>query len=210
MTVPPSRDDPGAFWDDKYREADHRFGTRPNAFLVEQSYRLPPRAQVLCAGDGEGRNGVWLAGQGHKVVSVDVSPRALQKASRLALDKGVFLSTVCADLADWDWPVAAYDAATAIFLHLPPAARAVVHGGLLRALKPGGLILLEAFSPAQLGRSSGGPRDVALLYDAATLRGDFAGAAVIELAETETVLDEGPHHRGPAAVVRLVARAPAG
>lgn len=202
------RVDPGAMWDEKYRQADYLFGTRPNAFLAEQSYRLPPGARVLCAGDGEGRNGVWLAGQGHKVVSVDASARGLQKASKLALDKGVFLSTVCADLAGWDWPEAAYDAVVSIFLHLPSLERPRIHAGFRRALRPGGLVILEAFAPAQAGRPSGGPKDPDLLYDTTTLATDFEDMDALILEEAETVLNEGPRHQGRATVVRLVARKP--
>ena len=105
-----------AFWDARYQADGYLYGTRPNAFLVEHAYLLNPDMRVLMAGDGEGRNGVWLAEQGMKVVSVDFSPVALQKATKLALDRGVRLMAVCADLTDWDWPVAEYDAAALILL----------------------------------------------------------------------------------------------
>jgi SAM-dependent methyltransferase len=202
--------DPGSFWDERYGPADYLYGRRPNLYLVDQSYRLSPGAKVLCVGDGEGRNGVWLAGQVHRVVSVDASPRALQKASRLALEKEVFLSTICADLTRWDWPEAAYDAVVAIYLHLHPATRPAVHRGCATALRPGGLLIIEAFAPAQQGRPSGGPPDPAMLYDAEMLGRDFDGMEIVELMEAETVLDEGTGHHGRAAVVRLVARAPGG
>lgn len=202
--------DPGAFWDEIYRPASYRYGTRPNAFLVEQSYRLPPRSRILCVGDGEGRNGVWLAGQGHKVVSVDVSPRALQKASRLALEKGVFLSTICADLADWEWPEEEYDAVVSIYLHLPPGHRAVVHRRMATALKRGGQIILEAFGPEQAGRSSGGPPSPEMLYTDEMLCSDFPSLDVVLCEAVEADLDEGEGHRGRASVVRFVAYSPTG
>ena len=69
-------------------------------------------------------------------------------------------------------------------------------------------MILEAFTPAQLANDSGGPKTPDMLYTADLLRSDFAAADMVELEETDTVLDEGPGHRGPAAVVRMVARRP--
>lgn len=197
-----------AFWDARYQGDGFLYGTRPNAFLVEHAYLLDPGMRVLVVGDGEGRNGVWLAEQGLKVVSVDFSPVALQKAAKLALDRGVRLTTICADLTDWAWPLAEYDAAAAVYLHLPAAGRRTVHRRLLAAVKSGGPILLEGFSPDQLAYGTGGPKSPEMLYDAATLRADFADAAILNLEETVTQLTEGAGHSGDSAVVRLVARAP--
>ena len=197
-----------AFWDARYRGAGFLYGTRPNAFLVESAYLLHPGMRILVVGDGEGRNGIWLAEQGLKVVSVDFSPVALQKATKLALDRGVRLTTICADLTDWVWPVAEYDAAAAVYLHLPPAGRREVHRRLLAAVKSGGPILLEGFSPDQLAYGTGGPKSPDMLYDADTLRRDFADAAILNLEEIVIQLTEGAGHSGESAVVRLVARAP--
>jgi SAM-dependent methyltransferase len=198
--------DPTAFWDQKFAVEGFLYGTRPNAFLVDQAWRLNPKSRVLVPGDGEGRNGVWLARQGHRVTAVDASPRGLQKASRMALQAGVPLRTICADLRDWDWPEAAYDAVVAVYLHLRPEDRPRIHAGMRRALVPGGLILLEAFTPDQIPNDSGGPKNPDMLYTADMLRQDFDGAEIVELEETETVLDEGPGHSGKAAIVRLIAR----
>ena len=209
MTQPQDQADPSAFWDAKYDGGDYKYGTRPNAFLVDQSWRLKPGARILVPGDGEGRNGVWLAEQGHSVVTVDASPRGIQKATKLALDRGVRLKSSCADLRDWAWPQAIYDVVVATFLHLASAHRPRLHQSMVKALVPGGLVLLEAFTPDQLQFTSGGPKAVDLLYTADQLRSDFADAEILELGETTTQLSEGPYHDGPAAVVRLVARRPA-
>lgn len=200
--------DPSAFWDQKFAVEGFLYGTRPNAFLVDRAWRLDPGSTILVPGDGEGRNGVWLARQGHRVTTVDASPRGLQKASRMALEAGVPLRTICADLRGWDWPEAACDAVVAIYLHLRPEDRPRLHAAMLAALRPGGLVILEAFTPAQISNPSGGPKNPDMLYTADMLRDDFAGAEIVELEETATSLDEGPGHRGPAAVVRLVARRP--
>lgn len=197
-----------AFWDDRYDRADYAYGTEPNAFLVRQRWRLERGMRILAVADGEGRNGVWLAQQGMKVTSVDASPVGLRKALKLALARGVSLHTACADLRTWDWPVAAFDAVAAVFIHFGPDQRAAMHRAMLEAVRPGGLVLMEAFRPEQLAFASGGPPLREMLYDAATLRSDFAGADILELEEVETDLDEGPFHAGRAATIRLVARRP--
>ena len=205
---PQTRLSPSDFWDAKYDVDGYLYGEQPNAFLVDQAYRFTPGQRVLAVGDGEGRNGVWLAEQGPSVVSVDASPRALQKASRLALQRGVRLTTICADLTDWAWPERFYDGAFAIYVHFPSAHRRTIHRAVLAALKPGGHLVLEAFTPDQLGRGSGGPKSLDMLYTATALAEDFAAAEILELAETLTPLSEGNGHAGEAAVVRLVARRP--
>lgn len=196
------------FWDERYDRADYVYGTEPNAFLVRQRWRLERGMRVLAVADGEGRNGVWMAQQGMKVMSVDTSPIGLRKALKLALARGVALQTTCADLRTWDWPQGTFDAVAAVFIHFDSADRAAMHRAMLNAVRPGGLVLLEAFRPEQLGRGSGGPPVRDMLIDAATLRADFAEAEILEMEEVETYLDEGPFHAGPAATVRMIARRP--
>ena len=89
------------FWDQNYAVPGYKYGTQPNAFLREQATRLPTGAEALVPGDGEGRNGVWLAQQGHRVRSVDGSAVGLQKAQALAAERGVMLATEQVDLAAW-------------------------------------------------------------------------------------------------------------
>jgi hypothetical protein len=113
---------------------------------------------------------------------------------------------VTADLTRWDWPAEAFDVIAWIFVHLPPADRALACAGVRRALAPGGLLLLECFAPAQAGRRSGGPKDPALLWSRAVVEAEFGGLEVLELLEGTVLLDEGPRHQGPAEVVRAVLR----
>lgn len=193
------------FWDHNFSGAGYKYGTAPNAFVASEAQRLAPRSCVLVPGDGEGRNGVWLAQQGHEVTAVDYSSVGLDKARALAAQRGVTLHTELADLTEWEAPAQPFDALVLVFVHLPPAIRAQVHQRLLQALKHGGLVLIEAFTPKQLHLRSGGPKDVAMLYTLDQLRADFA-ADTRELLglECETQLDEGPGHHGPAHVVRGV------
>ena len=145
-------------WDEEFSKPGYRYGTVPNGFLVEMAERLPKGCRVIAAGDGEGRNGVWLASQGHRVLALDASPVGLAKARALAGERGVSLETAVADLSTYAPEAASADAVVLIYVHMPPAVRRVAHRNLTRALKPGGLIILEAFHRDQLGRSSGGRR----------------------------------------------------
>lgn len=199
------------FWDERFAGPIYKYGTEPNAFLREQAHRFAAAAQVLVPGDGEGRNGVWLAQQGHPVLSVDYSEVGLTKARDLAAQRGSDtarrLTTQCADLADWTPPPATFDAVVLVFCHLPGALRQLAHPRLAQALKPGGWLILEAFHPEQLNCSSGGPKDADMLYTLADLRSDFAGLLDETLGwEGETMLDEGPGHQGLGRVTRYLGR----
>lgn len=197
------------FWDQRYAEPGYKYGTRPNAFLVEQAHRLRPGGCVLLPGDGEGRNSVWLARQGHNVLAIDSSGVGLEKARMLAREQGTQIATLQADLADWRAQAASADAVVLTFVHLPSAIRPAVHRALAEALLPGGWLILEAFDPAQLGHASGGPKDPDMLYSLETVRSDFKGLLREALAWTgEVRLDEGPGHQGLARVVRYVGQRP--
>jgi SAM-dependent methyltransferase len=193
-------------WNERYAGGDFQFGEAPNLFLLSQAHRLRPHMRALAVGDGEGRNGAWMAERGLDTTSVDWSDVGLAKARALADRRSVALRTVTADLTRWDWPSAAFDVIAWVFVHLPPEDRALACAGAMRALAPGGLLLLECFSPAQEGRRSGGPKDPALLWTRALVERHFAGLEVLELLEGTVALDEGPRHQGLAEVVRAVLR----
>jgi 2-polyprenyl-3-methyl-5-hydroxy-6-metoxy-1,4-benzoquinol methylase len=195
------------FWDQQFAGSDFRYGTAPNAFLSQQAQGLHAGARVLVPGDGEGRNSVWLAQQGHQVLAMDASAVGLDKARKLAAERGVVIGTVLADLSDWQPEEGAFDLVVLTFVHLPPALRTVAHRRLALALRPGGVMLLEAFHPRQLGLPSGGPRQADMLYTLADLQGDFGDLLAQEWGEeAEVALDEGPGHQGMAQVTRYLGR----
>jgi len=211
---PPDSDDPRQFWEARYAETPgYRYGTEPNAFLAAQRARVRPGSRWFVPGDGEGRNGVWLATVGAIVTSLDISDAGPAKSRALAAARGVELDARQGDLAAWAPPDGSYDGVASIFCHLPPPLRAAVHATIVRALAPGGLVVIEAFTPKQLEyqpkHNSGGPRSPALLYDAAMLRADFAALEVLSLEEHETRLDEGPLHSGLGFVVSGLFQKPA-
>jgi len=197
---------PQKMWDERFAQAEPVYGEQPNAYLRAQAHRFTPGCKILVPGDGYGRNGLWLARQGFRVTTVDLSPVGVERARKSAQAAGLAMSIEKADLTTWSWPVSAFDAVASIFLHLPPDLRSQIHAQMLGALKPGGLLIIEAFTPAQLKHSSGGPKQVELLYTAEILRRDFVWAEELELLEVEVDLDEGHMHRGRAAVVHGIFR----
>jgi 2-polyprenyl-3-methyl-5-hydroxy-6-metoxy-1,4-benzoquinol methylase len=198
-----------AFWDRNYSVPGHKYGTAPNAFLVDQAHRIPAGSEVLVPGDGEGRNSVWLAQQGHRVTAMDASAVGLHKARVLATDQGVDVQTVLGDLADWVPEPGRFGAVVLIYVHLPEAIRRSAHRRLAAALRPGGCWLLESFHPGQLLHTSGGPKDVSMLHTPAVLADDFAGLLAQDWAwDGETLLAEGSGHQGLAHVTRWIGHMP--
>jgi cyclopropane fatty-acyl-phospholipid synthase-like methyltransferase len=193
-------------WDERYATEDYRFGTEPNAFLVSEARRIPAGARVLAVADGEGRNGVYLAGRGARVHSVDGSAVAVEKARRLATARGVTLELEHADLFHWHWPVGAYDAVVAIFVQFITAEdRPAFFARLKDALKPSGVLLVEGYRIEQLAYGTGGPRDASHLYTEEMLATAFTDMQIESLHAYDAVIEEGTGHSGMSALIDLVA-----
>jgi cyclopropane fatty-acyl-phospholipid synthase-like methyltransferase len=194
-------------WDERFAGDEYIFGTRPNAFLERQAARLTVGGAALSIADGEGRNGVWLAEQGLVVTAVDGSAVALAKSKRLAADRGVTLTHIHADLATWRPPADTYDIVVGIFFQFAdPVLRTRLFADFHTCLKPGGLVILEGYTPAQLKYGTGGPKELDHLYTRDLLETAFAGMEILELDEYEAELSEGARHVGMSAVIDLVAR----
>jgi SAM-dependent methyltransferase len=194
-------------WNQRFAAPDFVFGTAPNKFLAAQAPRLKRGMRALCVADGEGRNSVWLAKQGLEVTAFDFSPVALEKAKKFARESGVAVDYRLSSVADWDYGERRYDVVVAIFIQFsPPAERARVFSGIARALRPGGLVILQGYSPAQLKYGTGGPKQVENLYTEELLRESFPGFEILHLGAREEELDEGTRHKGMSAVIDLVAR----
>jgi SAM-dependent methyltransferase len=195
-----------ADWDSRYAATTKLFGDSPSPLLLEHRDLLRPGMEALAIGDGEGRNGVWLAAQGLHVLSVDLSPRALARARARAEGLQVELATLCVDVVEWGWPRAAFDLVACIFVHFPPATRPRVHRAIIDALKPGGLLMLEAFHRDQAARGTGGPSDPDMLYTLHELEESFADCLILSLEQTETDVEVDGRCSGRGAVVHLLAR----
>jgi SAM-dependent methyltransferase len=195
-------------WNERYAQPGFAYGTAPNDFLVETEPLLPRGARILSLAEGEGRNAVWLAERGHHVVAVDGSDVGLAKATHLARERGVTIETVVANLADYDIASETFDAIISIWAHVPPELRRPLHARCARGLRPGGVMLLEAYTPSQIRRGTGGPRDPAMCMSAQTLREELVGLVFERVDERTRSIAEGPYHDGPSDVVQMVARKP--
>jgi SAM-dependent methyltransferase len=194
-------------WEKRFSVPDYVFGTEPNEFLKAHAHLLPKSGAALSVADGEGRNGVWLAGRGLDVLAVEWSPNALAKAKALAAQRGVALQTLQADIVRWQWPVAQFDVVAAIFIQfLTPEERHHVFARMRDALKPGGLLLMEGYRPEQLKYKTGGPSQVENLYTRALLEAEFGGMSELQITEHDSMRSEGAGHAGMSALIDLVGR----
>jgi SAM-dependent methyltransferase len=194
-------------WQTRFSAPEYIFGKEPNAFVKAHAYLLPKSGKALSIADGEGRNGVFLAEQGLDVLSIDFSPLAQEKARALAAERGVKLRTEQVDVMNWTWPPEAFDVVVGIFMQFAqPAERAKIFAGIKRTLKPGGLLLMEGYSPKQLEYKTGGPSELNQLYTRALLQEAFGDFSSLDIQEYEAVLNEGSRHGGMSALIDLVGR----
>lgn len=205
----PEFDDAREVWDSRFDTDEYIFGTEPNRFLVSQSQRLQPGARALSVADGEGRNSVWLAQRGLNVEAVEISARAVDKARTLAAERGVNVRFKVADVRTWRWPSTRYDLIVAIFIQFAsPPERGQLFSRMRRALKPGGLLILEGYGVRQIEYGTGGPPHVEHLYTREMLDEAFRDFEILLLEEREDCLEEGTKHVGRSALMDLVARKP--
>lgn len=200
-----------AFWSARYRDAgeEYLFGTAPNKFLAAQAERFGAGMSVLSVADGEGRNSVWMAEQGCQVTATEISLVALEKAAKLARGRNVAVDFVQADILNWDWPALAFDAVVGIFIQFATAAeRPRQLAGMKQAVKSGGLLFLQGYTPKQLEYRTGGPSAVENLYTPEILREAFADWEIVSLHEHDDTITEGSAHTGRSALIDLVARKP--
>lgn len=197
-------------WNQRYEHPNFLFGYRPNDFLKETARLLRPGGDVLCLGDGEGRNAVWLAERGHRVTSIDFSEVAQAKARTLAADKGVEVEFILQDLAHWaDAPDGQrrWDAVVWIFCHLPPGLRSRVTAAATRRANPQAMLIYEAYTPAQPGLGTGGPKDRELLMSRDDVLADWPDWS-LDVRLVERRIFEGMAHQGLSSVVQALGKLP--
>jgi SAM-dependent methyltransferase len=195
------------FWDERYGREDFVYGTQPNDHVAAMAHHIPP-GPVLCLAEGEGRNAVFLAQRGHAVTAIDLSPVGLAKAQALAASRGVSITTQAVDLAAYTIAPNAWAGIVSTWGHLPPALRRRVNRQVVAGLQPGGVFILEAYTPDQLRHNTGGPKDPDLLMTLAALREELAGLDFLVGRELERDVTEGAFHTGIGAVVQVCARKP--
>lgn len=197
----------GQMWDEKFSREGYFYGFEPNVFIASQTDLLKSKGQVLCLGEGEGRNAVYLASNGFDVTALDASAIGMTKALMMAEKKGVSFKTQLLDLEQWS-PDEKYDAVVTSYLHLEEPLRTEAFQKALKTLNPQGYFIGEFFSINQMPRTSGGPKKPELLYTLASLESIFSvdGYTIIQIEECEVPLDEGKGHQGDALVVRLIVK----
>lgn len=202
-------------WETRYAIKEYVFGKAPNYFLEACAALLPRAGKVLAVADGEARNGVWLAEQGLDVLSLDFSPTAQAKGRQLAAERGVAIAPAPgarlafeqADVHTWAYPEIDYDVVAEIFTQFStPSERAQKWAGMRRALKPGGLLILQGYTPKQLQYGTGGPKEIEQLYTRKMLEEGFAGFEDMRFVEEELEMQEGDRHSGMSAVIGMTAR----
>ncbi len=196
------------FWNERFDKEEFIFGKEPNEYLVEKTKQyLKPKDKVLCIADGEGRNGVWLAKQGMQVIGFDASDIALAKAKQFAKDNQVQVEYSFSDTDSYAWQENTYDAVIGIFIQFAdPAMRARIFEQAYKATKPGGLFILQGYTPKQLDYKTGGPSLIEHLYAEMMIRDLAKDFEILELVSYEKELSEGPRHTGKSALLGLVAR----
>lgn len=197
------------FWDEIFSRPGYRFGTEPTPLLVEEAARLRPGARALCVAEGEGRNAVWLARRGLAVTAFDLSDVGLSKARALARGAGVAVDFRKGDVNEWDWEADGFDVVVAVLIQfVGPAERDRIFAGMIRAARPGGLILLSGLSVEQMQiGGSAGPGIEENLYTEAMLRARFGACEILRLESYRREMHEGTAHDGELAMIDLVARA---
>lgn len=201
--------DAAEHWNRRFETAGYLFGTEPNLWLREHADLWRPGQRVLAIADGEGRNSVWLAQRGLLVDAFDISPVAVAKARGLAAERGVPVDFAVADVDRYGWREGGYDGVAAIFVQFAdPAMRARMFERIRRALKPGGVLVLQGYTPRQLEYRTGGPPHASHMYTPQLLREAFADLEIVELREYEAEVAEGTGHKGRSALIGMVARRP--
>jgi SAM-dependent methyltransferase len=195
-------------WDDRYANAAYAYGEAPNIFLKQELDKLKP-GKILFPAEGEGRNAVYAATKGWEVSAFDQSIEGQKKALALAAKNNVQIDYLVDDYKNLPYQNDEFDVIALIYAHFPADLKSPIHQHLLPFLKPGGLIIFEAFSKKHLeyvtlNPKVGGPKDINMLFSKEELESDFSEFDFLTLSESEIELNEGLYHNGTGNVMRFV------
>lgn len=197
-------------WNERYSSEEFAYGTAPNVFLKEQLANTNC-GKILFAAEGEGRNAVFAATLGWEAFAFDISTEGQKKALLLAQQAEVEISYEIGALEQLSYQPEQFDIIALIYAHFPAAIKSTYHKKLITLLKPGGLIIFEAFSKDHLHYNTvnpkvGGPKDIDDLFSIEELTSDFSSFDILQLEQTEIELSEGSFHNGTGSVIRFVGR----
>jgi len=193
------------FWNERYADGNYAYGVLPNAFFNVKIDKIQP-GKILLPAEGEGRNAIYAASLGWEVSAVDFSEQAREKALVLAHSKGLSIDYQISEIENFNFKPNSYEAIALVYAHFHPSFRAMIHQKCVESLKIGGFLILEGFNPLQLNNTSGGPKNLEMLYTPEMLAEDFEGMDIIQNEVQSIDLDEGDFHQGKADVVRFFAQ----
>lgn len=191
-------------WDKKFKTDMFVYGTEPNVFLEKNLAIFRPSASVACYAEGEGRNAVFLAENGHAVTAYDYSNEGLEKTKQLAKHKHVQVNTKLKNLIEETLEEGVYDGAVMIFGHFSKAHQYEVLDKIVGSLKVGGVFLMEVYEEAQLAYKTGGPQDIDFLYNEVELYNWAKKYETLHFVCSEVERYEGTGHAGACKVVQLI------
>ncbi len=182
-------------WNRYFTAEKPAFNTQPNAFLVEMVKRRTPGC-ALDVAMGQGRNALWLAQQGWDVTGFDIADKAIAIAQENASKLGVKIHTEIKTVEEFDFGESRWD-----LILLSYAGGGQLVNQVERALKPGGILVVEAFHDDALKvfRIGGS------LFRTGELPHLFQGLRSLHYEEPVTQPDFAPK---PVRVVRFCAQKP--
>lgn len=159
LTIMPEVFQSERFFRETWPQFSHAFASAMDAATEVQWITgiagLEAGARVLDAPCGFGRHSVELGRLGFHVTGVDFSETELDRARKTAADAGVSLTLVCQDIRDMEFP-SEFDLAVNLFSSIGYFADdedRLVIDRFWRALKPGGVFVLDTRNRDQLVRS---------------------------------------------------------
>lgn len=191
-------------WDNSFSDKDFVYGEGENVFINNQSHIIPVHSKVACFAEGEGRNAIYLAQLGHNVTTYDQSVVGLEKTKTLASQNNVEVETIEMDLTKEKVKSNQYDAAIMVFGHVPKEGQQFLMESMIDAVKPGGHIIFEVYSEAQLAYKTGGPQSVNMLYNPTDILHWIENYKCIHFYYGEAERNEGKRHTGLGHVIQVV------
>ena len=197
-------------WNERYSNEAYAYGQDPNDFLKQELKKISP-AKILFPAEGEGRNALFAASLGWEVSAFDIAQEGKNKAMKLAQERGLKIDYQVGNLSELNYEPAQFDAIALIYAHFPAAIKSDLHIALSKLLKPGGVIVFEAFSKSHIEYNSknekvGGPKELDMLFSIEEIKNDFPEYTMALLEEKEIELQEGLFHNGIGSVIRFVGR----
>jgi 2-polyprenyl-3-methyl-5-hydroxy-6-metoxy-1,4-benzoquinol methylase len=192
-------------WNQKFSREGLLYGENANDFIKENCIHTKKGGDVLCLGEGEGRNALFLAKEGLHVEALDASDVGLGKLEKRAGENALEIVTHHCLFDEWK-NKKLYDCVVCSYMHLAKNEQAYMFKKIINILKTRGYFIAEFFSTEQLNFQSGGPRDINLLYDLCHVKKILSTleCKIFKLSQEIVDLSEGRGHNGEASVIRII------